>query len=67
MSVVKVLELIAKSDKSWEDAAQHGVEEAAKSVKNISHVYVKDFQCNVEDGKITEYKLNMKVSFLVES
>lgn len=67
MAVVKVIELIAKSTKSWEDAAEQGLSEAAKSVSNISHIYVKDFQCNVENNQVTEYKLNLKVSFLVDN
>ena len=67
MAVVKVIELIAKSDQGWEDAARKGLDEAAKSVKNINHMYVKDLQCKVADGRIVEYKLNLKVSFVVDN
>jgi hypothetical protein len=66
MGLVKVIEVLAQSEKSWEDAARKGVEEAVKSVKNVKSVYIKDFQAKVEEGRITEYRVNAKISFLVE-
>ncbi|MBD3380974.1 MAG: dodecin domain-containing protein [candidate division Zixibacteria bacterium] len=65
MSVVKVIEILAQSPDGWEAAAQEAVSEASKSVKNIQHVYVKDFQAIVEEDKIKMYRLNAKISFLV--
>jgi dodecin len=65
MSIVKVIEVLAQSDKGWEDAAQQAVEEASKSVKNIKHVYVREFQGIVEDNRIKTFRVNAKVSFLV--
>jgi hypothetical protein len=65
MSVVKVIEILAQSPEGWEAAAQEAVSEASKSVKNIQHVYVKDFQAIVEEDKIKMYRLNAKISFLV--
>jgi hypothetical protein len=66
MAVAKVIEIIAKSDKGFEDAAQQAVTEAAKSVRNIQSLYVKEFEAKVENDRITEYKVNAKVTFLVE-
>lgn len=65
MPVVKVIEILAQSPDGWEAAAQEAVKEASKSVKNIQHVYVKDFQAIVEEDKIKMYRLNAKISFLV--
>ena len=65
MAVVKVIELLSQSEKGWEDAAQIAVDEAAKSVQNIKTVYVKDFQAIVENNKIVNYRINVKVSFTV--
>lgn len=64
--IVKVIELLAQSDKSWEDAAQTAVSEAAKTLRNIRSIYVKDFEAAVENGKITQYRVNAKISFDLE-
>lgn len=66
MAVVKVIEVLAQSDKSWEDAVQVGVKEIAKTVRAIKSVYVKDLQAVVEGDVIVAYRANMKVSFAVE-
>lgn len=66
MSVLKVIEILAYSDKSWEDAAQKAVDEAAKSVKNIKSVWVQDQSAEVENNKIVSYRINAKISFIVE-
>jgi hypothetical protein len=66
MAVVKVIELLAQSDKSWEDAAQAAVNAAAKSVRNIKTIYIENLQGIVKDGKIAEYRVDAKVSFVVE-
>ncbi len=66
MAVVKVIEILAESSKGWEDATQEAVKEAAKSVNNIQSVYVKDMQAIVEDDKIVKYRVNAKISFLVQ-
>jgi flavin-binding protein dodecin len=65
MSIVKVIEVLSQSPKSWEDAAQQGVAEASKTVRNIQSVYIKDLQAIVKDGKITNYRLNAKISFII--
>jgi flavin-binding protein dodecin len=66
MSVVKVLELMANSTKSWEDAAQQAVTEASKSLHNIRSVYIQDMSATVENGKITGYRVTVKLSFEIE-
>jgi flavin-binding protein dodecin len=66
MAVVKVIELLAESEQSWEDAARKAVEEAAKTLRGISSIYIKDFQATVENEKIKAFRVNAKVSFLLE-
>ena len=63
---VKILELIGGSDKSWEDAVQEALREAAKTVKNIVGVDVLGFKADVNNGKITRYKAHVKIAFTVE-
>ncbi len=65
MSVVKVIEVLAQSDESWEDAVEQALDEASKTVRNIQSIYVKDFQAIVEDQEITGYRVNTKISFKV--
>lgn len=64
--VVKVIELMSESPKSWEDAVQGIVDEASKTLRNIRSVYVKEFTAAVDDGKVTSYRLNAKVTFEME-
>jgi dodecin len=61
--IVKVIELLSQSDKSWEDAAQSAVAEASKTLRHIKSVYVKEFEAAVEDGRIVQYRVNVKISF----
>jgi dodecin len=66
MSVVKVIEVIASSDKSIDDALKNAVSEASKTVRNIDSVWVKDIKAHVKDGKITTFGLVCKISFRLE-
>ena len=66
MSVVKVIEVLAQSEKSWEDATREAVKEASKSVKNIQNIYIKEFNADVEKDDITVYRVNTKISFMVD-
>lgn len=66
MSIVKVIEVIAASDKSFDDATQNAVDEAAQTVSNIKSVNIENMNANVEDNKIVSYGVNAKVSFEVE-
>ncbi len=65
MAVLKVIELLASSDKSWEDATQNAVKMAAKTVKEIRSVYVQDMSVVVKKDKIIEFRVNAKVTFEV--
>lgn len=66
MTTVKVIEVLSQSPKSWEDAAQQALNEAKKSVRNIQTIYIKHLQVDVEDDKITNFRINAKISFLLE-
>ena len=65
--VVKVIELMSQSPKSWEDATQGAVNEATKTLRNIRSIYIKEFTAEVQDGKIANYRINAKVSFDLEA
>lgn len=67
MAVVKVLEIMAESSKSWEDAVQEAVNETAKTVRGIQNVWVQDFKAVVRDNKVVAYRVNCKISFTVEN
>ncbi len=64
--VVKIIELIGSSPKSWEDAAKNALAEAAKTIKNIKSIYVKRINAKVEKNKIVEYRAVVKIAFVVE-
>jgi len=66
MAVLKVIEVLSGSSTSWEDATQKAVAKASESVKGIKSAWVKDQSVKVEDGKVTEYRVNLKVSFEVK-
>ena len=66
MSTLKVIELMANSPKSWEDATQQAVAEASKSIQHIRSVYVKDHSVLVEKNKIVEYRATLKLCFEIE-
>lgn len=66
MSVVKVIELVASSEKSWEDAVKQAIAEASQSLRHIRGVDVVKHTAHVEAGKITEYRATLHVAFLVE-
>ncbi len=65
MGVLKVIEIMSSSNKSWEDATSNAVSEAAKSVKNIVSVYVQDQSATVVKGRIEEYRATVKLTFHV--
>ncbi|MBU2950567.1 dodecin family protein [Tamlana agarivorans] len=65
MAVLKVIEVLANSDKSWEDATKQAVKHASKTVKNIRSVYVQDHSANVSNGEITDFRVNVKITFEV--
>ena len=65
MAVLKVIEIMASSEKCWEDATKEAVKTATKTVKGIRSVYVKDMSAVVKNDKIIEYRVNVKISFEV--
>ena len=66
MSIVKVIEVIASSEKGIEDALQKAVTEASKTIHNIDSIFVKDIKAHVKDNKITTYGLICKISFRLD-
>jgi dodecin len=66
MVVVKIIELVGSSPKSWDEAAKNALAEAAKTIKNIKSIYVKRINAKVEKNKIVEYRAVVKVAFVVE-
>ncbi len=64
--VVKVIEVLAQSNKSWEDAAANAVKEASKSIKNIKGINITNMSAKVSGKKITKYRINAKISFLIK-
>lgn len=66
MSVAKVIEVIAQSEKSFEDAAQQGIARATDSLSDVTGAWIKDQRVVVSGGKITEYRVVMKVTFVLK-
>ena len=64
--IVKVLEVIAESDKSFDDAAQQAVREAGQSVRSMKSIWIDNFSGVVEGDRIVQFRVNAKLSFLVE-
>ena len=65
MSVAKVTEIIASSTKSFDDALNTGVARASKTLKNVKSAWVKDQEVVIDDGKIVEYRVTMKFTFVL--
>nr|MDO8079232.1 dodecin family protein [Candidatus Freyarchaeota archaeon] len=66
MPVWKLIEVVGISDKSWEDAAKNAMIEAAKTIRNITRVSIEEFDCKVENDKITAFRTRIKIIFEVE-
>jgi flavin-binding protein dodecin len=65
MAVARVTEIIASSKKSFEDAVSAGVARATKTLKNVEGAWVQDQKVMVKNGKIVEYRVNLKVTFVL--
>ena len=65
MAVLKVIEVMANSSEGWEDAANNAVTHASKSVNNIKSVYINEQSATVNNGKIDNYRVNVKITFEV--
>mgnify|MGYP000053021895 CR=1 FL=1 len=66
MAVLKVIEILSNSDKSWEDATRKAVKEASKTINNIKSVYVKEQSAIVSGDDVTEFRVNLKITFEVK-
>ena len=66
MAMLKVIEILAESDKNWEDATKRAILDASKSVRGIKSIYVKNLEATVENGQIKTYRINAKISFALE-
>lgn len=66
MSVAKVTEITTSSKKSFEDAMKNGIKRAGKTLQNIQGAWVQEQSIVVKDDKITEYRVNMKVTFVLK-
>jgi dodecin len=64
--MLKVIEVLSESNKSWEDAAQQAVANADKSLRNVKSINIENFQATVEAGKIKTYRVNAKISFILD-
>jgi flavin-binding protein dodecin len=65
MSVLKVIEIMASSEKSWEDAVKSAVKTAGKTLKGIRSVWIQDQSAVVKDNEILEFRVNCKITFEV--
>lgn len=66
MSILKVIEILAESEKSWEDATKNAVEKASETVKNIRSVYVQEQSATVSGSKVDKFRVNVKITFEVK-
>lgn len=66
MSVAKIIEITATSQQSFDDAVAKGIERAEKSVKNVQGAWVSEQKVDVQNGKISAYRVDLKVTFLLE-
>jgi flavin-binding protein dodecin len=66
MSVARVVEISSTSPKSFEDAITQGVDRATKTLRNVKSAWVKEQEAEVKDGKIVAYKVNLKVTFVLD-
>ncbi|HEX8961003.1 MAG TPA: dodecin family protein [Geobacteraceae bacterium] len=67
MSVARVTEITAASKKSFDDAVNIGIDRANKTLKNVKGAWIQEQKVEVENGKIVEYRVNMKVTFVLTS
>lgn len=65
MSVAKVTEITASSSESFEDAIKTGIKRATKTLSNVQSAWVQDHEVSIKDGNITEYKVRLKITFVL--
>ncbi|HJW54347.1 MAG TPA: dodecin family protein [Burkholderiaceae bacterium] len=64
--MLKIVEVLAESSSSWEDAAATAVARAAKTIHGIKSIYIKDFEAQVDNDKIVNYRINAKITFTLD-
>lgn len=65
MTVAKISEISSTSTKSFEDAIEHGIERASETLDNVTGAWISDMKVDVTDGKIERYRVNMRVTFIL--
>ena len=66
MSIAKIIELSAESPKNFEDAIQHGITRASKTIHGIKSAWVKEQHLVIDNGKVTSYRVDLKVTFVLD-
>jgi flavin-binding protein dodecin len=66
MSVARVTEISATSTQSFEDAIKQGIERATSTLRGVTSAWVKEQEVRLRDGKVTEYQVNLKITFVLE-
>jgi flavin-binding protein dodecin len=66
MSVAKITEISATSTKGFDDAVKAGITRATKTLKNVQGAWIKGFKVDVENGRVQSYRVDMKVTFILE-
>ncbi len=66
MTVAKVSEITSTSSKSFEDAVERGIRRASKTLKNITSAWIADQEVTIDKGKVTGYRVRMRVTFVLE-
>ncbi|MBX2873532.1 MAG: dodecin family protein [Saprospiraceae bacterium] len=65
MAIMKVIEVLAESEKSWEDATKNAIKKASESVKHIRSAFVQSHSVTVNDGEVSKFRVNVKITFEV--
>ena len=65
--MLKVIEVFAQSDRGWEDAARTAVAQASKTLHGIKSIYIENFEARVKNNDVVEFRINAKISFVIES
>lgn len=66
MTVAKVSEITSTSPKSFEDAVERGIKRASKTLKNVTNAWIADQEVEIEKGKVTGYRVRMRITFVLE-
>lgn len=66
MSVARITEISATSSKSFEDAVQQGIQRATATLRNVRSAWIKEQEVKVDNNRITEYRITMKITFVLE-